>query len=178
MRAAWITVLLAVLAVLVAVDGQAASAATLPPVEKAHIHAIVSPYDYYPASMPKGLTFIKWRRTALSPTVCGTNVTIQFAAAGGREIDWSSSRDCDGQGRVTCNATGYPGYTFGIGYNARHTVINHRRVFFSMGNRGSNAWACIPLRVGGFGDWAVVGIWESNFITPRQAMNLVAHASR
>jgi hypothetical protein len=47
-----------------------------------------------------------------------------------------------------------------------------------MGNHGSNAWACIPVRVAGSADMAVVGIWESNFMTPVQAMNLVAKARR
>ena len=52
-------------------------------------------------------------------------------------------------------------------------------LFFSQGNHGSNAWACVPLKVGGFADWAVVGIWESNpAITPAQAMHLVAYARR
>jgi hypothetical protein len=34
----------------------------------------------------------------------------------------------------------------------------------------------IPLTVHGSKDTAVVGIWESNFMTARQAMSLVAHA--
>jgi hypothetical protein len=164
--------------VALAVGGATAVAGTVPPVEKARIHAILSPYDFYPASLPKGLIYISFKQTALTPSVCGINVTIQFAAAGDREIDWSSSRDCDGQGRVNCNATGYPGYAFGMTFNRKTAVINHRRVWFSMGNHGSNAWMCIPLRVSGYTDWAAVGIWESNFISPAQAMRLVAYAHR
>ena len=56
------------------------------------------------------------------------------------------------------------------------TVINHRRVFFSNGNEGANAWACIRLKVNGFADVAVVGLWENHFLTPRRAMEIVAHA--
>ena len=154
-----------------------ASAGTVPPIEHARIHAVLSPYDFFPASLPKGLIYINWKETALSVSVCGTNVTIEFAAAGYRQIEWSSSRDCDGQGRVRCSSTGYPGYAFGMGHN-KSAVINGRHVYFSLGNHGSNAWACIPLKVGGFADMAVVGIWESNFITPQQAMTLVAQARR
>jgi len=153
------------------------STGALPPVEHARIHAVLAPYDFFPASLPKGLIYISWKETSLDPTVCGTNATIEFAAAGDRQINWSSSRDCDGQGRVRCSTTGYPGYVFGMGYS-QTAVINGRRVYFSPGNHGSNAWACIPLTVGGAADVAVVGIWESNFITPRQAMNLVAYARR
>lgn len=155
----------------------AASAGTIPRVEKARIHAVLHPYDFFPASLPKGLIYIGFEQTSLSPAVCGRMVTIQFAGAGVGELYWSSSRACDRQGRVACTGTGYPGYGFGIGYTIRAT-INHRTVWFSPGNHGSNAWTCIPLRVGGFRDWAAVGIWESNFITPRQAMSLVAHARR
>lgn len=164
---------------LVALGGAAVpvSAGTLPPTEHARIHAVLSPYDFFPASLPKGLIYINWKETALPVSVCGSNVTIEFAAAGYRQIEWSSSRDCDGQGSIRCNPTGYPGYAFGMGHD-KSALINSRRVFFSQGNHGSNAWACIPLKVGGFADMAVVGIWKSNFITPRQAMTLVAQARR
>jgi len=165
--------LAALCAVLVGV--QTASAGPVPRNAEARIHAVLAPYDFYPSKLPRGLIFINWTQTPLSPSVCGTSVTIQFAAAGGRQIHWSSSRDCDKQGRVRCSPDGYPGYGFGLSYDSRAT-INGRRVFFSGGNHGSNAWACIPIKVAGTADWAVVGIWESNFITPRQAMNLVAYA--
>lgn len=165
-------------ALTLAAGAGAASERTVPPTEKARIHAVLSPYDFYPASLPRGVIYISWEQKSLDPVVCGRNVTIQFAAAGGKEIDWSSSRDCDSAGKVRCSANGYPGYGFGIGFGAKRATINHRRVFFSAGNHGSDAWACIPLRVGGLADWAVVGIWESNFITPQQAMRLVAFARR
>jgi len=157
-----------------------AGASALPPAQKARIHALLAPYDFYPARLPNGLIFINFKETHPGPSVCGPAVTIRFAAAGGKEIDWASSRDCNGAGKVSCNPTGYPGRGggFGIGYGSRRATINHRRVFFSAGNHGSNAWACIPLKVGGYRDWAVVGIWESNFISRKQAMRLVAFAAR
>ena len=176
-RLGLVTVALAVLAAAALIGvTSVASAAPVPKIEKARIHAILSPYDFFPASLPKPLIFISWKETDLSPTVCGTSVTIQFAAAGDRQINWSSSRDCDHRGQVRCSAGGYPAYSFGLAYNVRRTTINRRHVFFSHGNHGSNAWACIPLKVGGLRDWAVVGIWESNFISPTQAMRLVAYA--
>ena len=74
-----------------------------------------------------------------------------------------------------CHPDGYPGYAFGLPAN-RRAMINGRRVFYSEGNEGSNAWACIPVRVNGFADVAVVGIWENHFLTPRRAMMFVARA--
>ncbi len=153
--------------------GPAAQAASVPQTERVRMHALTGPYDFYPASLPPGLKYLKWKRTALSPMACGTNLSIVFTN-GGKEIDWSSSRDCNADANVACRADGYPGYGFIMSatYSAK---INGRRVYFSSGNHGSNAWACVPLRVGGYADMAVVGIWE-NFMKPRDAMNLVAYA--
>ena len=153
--------------------GMAPRAASVPQTERVRMHALAGPYDFYPASLPSGLIYLKWKRTVLSPMACGKNLSIVFKSAG-REIDWSSSRDCNADANVACHADGYPGYGFIM--NATDSAkINGRRVYFSSGNHGSNAWACIPLRVGGYTDMAVVGIWE-NFMNPRDAMNLVAHA--
>lgn len=104
--------------------------------------------------------------------VCGQDITVSFA--GKDRVEWSSSRDCGDDGAPACHNDGYPGYMFGL--DASQTAgINGRRVYFSPGNHGSNAWACIPVRVAGCRDMAVVGIWEDS-MTPRAAMNLVAYA--
>jgi hypothetical protein len=153
-----------------------AASSPIPSSERSRIHAVLSPYDFYPQSIPNGLIYTRWKRADLSPMACGTSVTIEFAQ-GNRQIVWSSSRDCDSRARVLCSSTGYPGYGFDLGAD-KNAIINGRKVFFSMGNHGSNAWACIPVRVAGSADMAVVGIWESNFMTPVQAMNLVAKARR
>jgi hypothetical protein len=156
--------------------GASAASSPIPSLARSKIHAALTPYDFYPQSIPAGLTYVSWKRADLSPMACGTSVTIHFAQ-GSRQIDWSSSRDCDSGARVVCNSTGYPVYGFDLSAD-KTAVINGRKVFFSMGNHGSNAWACIPVRVGGYADMAVAGIWESNFMTPAQAMNLVAKAGR
>ncbi len=154
-----------------------ASSGPVPRMPKAQIHALISPYDFYPARISGGLIYIKWADKGLSPSVCGELADITFAAAGGKQLIWSSSRACDGQGRVGCSARGYPGYADNLG-NTQRATINHRRIYFSQGNHGSNAWTCIPLgKVGGFNDFAAVGIWE-NYLTPLQAMQLVATAAR
>lgn len=147
---------------------------TIPVAERARIHAVLSPYDYYPAHLPAGLIFASWNKTRLSPTACGTDVNIEFAGSG--RLTWSSSRSCISNGRIACSSSGYPGYGFFMAVGEQTAMINSRRVHFSVGNHGSNAWACIPLRVNGSADMAVVGIWESNFMTPHDAMQLVAYA--
>lgn len=76
---------------------------------------------------------------------------------------------------TTCHRDGYPGYAFGLPVD-RTATINGRRVFFSSGNEGDNVWACIPIKVNGFDDVAVAGMWENHFLTPRRAMQVVAHA--
>jgi len=143
-------------------------------------HAVMSPYDYLPAGevvpglVLDGTAKIDEEPSSL-PRVCGPLFTAGFVAPGDKRIVWSTSRDCNSQGVTTCHPDGYPGYAFGLPADKR-AVINGRRVFYSSGNDGSNAWACIPLKVNGFADVAVVGIWESNFMTPRRAMLVVAHA--
>lgn len=156
-------------------SAQTQKSVNIPPVERARIHAVLSPYDYYPAHLPAGLIFIDWKQAQLTPMVCGTNVNMEFAGSGQGRIIWSSSRSCTSNGRIACSSSGYPGYGFDMDIGEQTAVINSRRVYFSLGNHGSNAWACIPLRLNG-ADMAVVGIWESNFMTPRDAMQLVAYA--
>lgn len=154
-----------------------ARSATVPAPVHARIHAVMSPYDYLPASLPRSVRYINWiyDQPAGFPQACGQVLAVVFAAAGGKRIEWSSSRDCASNGQVNCFTDGYPNYGFGLPVT-RQTVINGRRVFFSQGNHGSNAWACIGLRTSGFADMAVAGLWESGFLTPRQAMSLVAFA--
>lgn len=161
------------------VAASASVAAVVPPGTHARIHALTAPYDYLPAKVPAGLIYVNWKSSHPSalPTVCGDTLSVTFAAAGGKQIQWSASRDCDGRGRVGCFNNGYPGYGFGMPVDQRAT-INGRLVFFSQGNHGSNAWTCIPTKTGGVNDMAVAGIWESGFITPRAAMQLVASARR
>ena len=91
------------------------------------------------------------------------------------QIVWTSSRACDTQGRIGPSATGYPGYGYGMTVN-RSGVIAGRVVYFSQGNHGSSAWTCVPVEIANEVDYVAVGIWESNGITPQQAMQLVAYA--
>ena len=144
------------------------------------VHAVMSPYDYFPVGVIPAGTILDGQakldeHPSSLPLVCGPVFTANFAAPGGKRMSWSTSRDCSSGGVTACHEDGYPGYGFGMTAD-RQAVINGRRVFYSTGNHGSNAWACIPLRVNGFADVAVVGMWESNFLTPRRAMILVAHA--
>jgi hypothetical protein len=144
------------------------------------VHAVMSPYDYFPVGVIPAGTILDGQakldeHPSSLPLVCGPVFTANFAAPGGKRLAWSTSRDCSSGGVTACHEDGYPGYGFGMAAD-RQAVINGRRVFYSTGNHGSNAWACIPLRVNGFADVAVVGMWESNFLTPRRAMILVAHA--
>jgi len=90
------------------VASSTAASTTLPPAERAKIHAILAPFDYYPATLPSGTIFIKWTDNQLTPMACGTNVAIEFAGNG--QIEWSSSRSCGSDGSVRCDPTGYPGY--------------------------------------------------------------------
>jgi hypothetical protein len=73
--------------------------------------------------------YLKWKRTALSPMACGKNLSIVFTSAE-KEIDWSSSRDCNANANVACHADGYPGYGF-IMSATDSAKINGRRVYFS-----------------------------------------------
>jgi class 3 adenylate cyclase len=145
-------------------------------------HAVMSPYDYLPAGevvpgmVLDGAAKIDEEPSSL-PRVCGPLFTAGFVAPGDKRIVWSTSRDCNSHGVTACHPDGYPGYAFGLPAD-RRAVINGRRVFYSSGNDGSNAWACIPVKVNGFADVAVAGMWESNFMTPRRAMLIVANARR
>ena len=135
-----------------------------------------NPYAFYPSSLPPGLHFSSSKTAQLTPKACGLDLEITYAGDG-KHLEWSSSRDCGATGATRCYDDGYPGYDFAM--DATQTArINGRRVYFSVGNHGSNAWACIRVTVGGVKDMAVVGIWESNFMTPQQAMRLVAYATR
>jgi hypothetical protein len=162
------------LAALSAIAASANAAALIPASEKTKMKVLMGRFGFYPSSFPPGLLFGTWRTTRLSPKACGVNLEISFAGDGKR-LDWSSSRDCGESGSPACYNDGYPGYDFQMEAEQR-ARINGRRVYFSPGNHGSNAWACIPLTLGGSKDMAVVGIWESNFMTAQQAMNVVAHA--
>lgn len=109
--------------------GTATRTASVPQTERVRMHALAGPYDFYPASLPPGLMYLKWKRTALSPMACGKNLSIVFTSAE-KEIDWSSSRDCNANANVACHADGYPGYGF-IMSATDSAKINGRRVYFS-----------------------------------------------
>ena len=155
-------------------------ATLLQPQFRLRVHAVMSPYDFFPvAAMPAGMVLngapnLQQFPNSL-PRVCGPLFTASYAAPGGKQLVWSTSRDCDSGGVTKCHTDGYPGYAFGLPVN-RMATINGRRVFFSSGNDGDNVWACIPLKVNGFDDVAVAGMWEDHFLSPQQAMNVVAHA--
>jgi len=154
----------------------AAAGGPVPSNERTRMRVLLSPYAYVPASLPPSYIFIDWKHSYLDPSVCGQMLTVEFAAPGGdRQINWTSSRACTTTGRVACSATGYRGYAYGM-FADRKATINGRRVYFSQGNHGSNAWTCLPLRTSYGLDYVEIGIWESNFITPTQAMQLVARA--
>ena len=128
-----------------------------------------------PTSMPAYLKLQESKIMPLEPARCG-NMLYRYYEGNGERLEWTSSLDCDQHGTVKCFESGYPGYDFVLLTPEQHAIINGRRVFFSTGNHGSNAWACIPQVVHGKPTMAVVGIWESNFLTPDQAMRLVAGA--
>jgi hypothetical protein len=148
---------------------------SLPASEQSQMRVLISPYAYVPSSMPPGFTYIDWRHSALTPTVAGQLLTIEFAAPGGRQITWTSSRACDTNGHIGPSTTGYPGYGYGMSVD-RTAVIAGKRVYFSQGNQGSNAWMTFPVQTSWGTDYVSVGIWESNCITPAAAMRLVAHS--
>jgi hypothetical protein len=140
----------------------------------------MSPYDFFPIGpAPAGMILDGKPNLDESPSslprVCGPVFTAGYAAAGGHRMVWSTSRDCNSGGVTTCHPDGYPGYSFGLPANL-HAFINGRRVFFSNGNEGDNVWACIRIRVNGFPDVAVAGMWENHFLPPRRAMDMVAFA--
>ena len=153
----------------------AVSGDLVPAVERQRMQALIAPYAYVPASLPRGFVYIDWKHADLTPSVAGQLLTIDFALPGGGQIVWTSSRACDTQGRIGPSATGYPGYGYGMTVN-RSGVIAGRVVYFSQGNHGSNAWTCVPIETAWGVDYVAVGIWESNGITPQQAMQLVAYA--
>ena len=157
-------------------------AGLLQPAFRRRVHAVMSPYDFFPlARLPAGMILDGRPNLDESPSslprVCGPVFTAAYAAPGGKRMVWSTSRDCNSGGVTACHPDGYPGYAFGLPVN-RRAIINHRRVFFSNGNEGDNVWACIRLRVNGFDDVAVAGMWENHFLTPRRAMEIVGHARR
>lgn len=155
-------------------------ATLLQPAFRARVHAVMSPYDFFPSwPAPAGMVVngapnLQQFPNSL-PRVCGPLFTGSYAAPGGKQLVWSTSRDCDSGGVTTCHRDGYPGYAFGLPVD-RTATINGRRVFFSSGNDGDNVWACIPIKVNGFDDIAVAGMWENHFLTPRRAMEIVANA--
>lgn len=147
----------------------------IPTVERTRMGSLLSPYAYVPTSLPHGYIYIDWKHTPLSPSVAGELLTIEFAAPGGRQVVWTSSRAVAPNGSLGPSATGYPGYGYGMAVS-RSAYINGVHVFFSAGNQGSNAWATFTIHPSGGTDYVAVGIWESNALTPMQAMQLVAHA--
>jgi hypothetical protein len=152
----------------------------LQPQFRRRVHAVMSPYDFFPLfAVPAGMVLDGTPHLdefpSSLPRVCGPLFTASYAAPGGKQLVWSTSRDCDSGGVTKCHTDGYPGYAFGLPAD-RRAVINGRQVFFSSGNDGDNVWACIPIKVHGFNDVAVAGMWENHFLTPRRAMEVVAHA--
>ncbi len=155
-------------------------ATLLQPSFRRRVHAVMSPYDFFPITqVPAGMVLNGTPSLQQSPSslprVCGPLFTASYAAPGGKQLVWSTSRDCNSSGVTKCHTDGYPGYAFGLPVD-RHAVINGRRVFFSSGNDGDNVWACIRIKVNGFDDVAVAGMWENHFLTPRRAMEIVARA--
>jgi hypothetical protein len=136
---------------------------------------LLAPYAYVPARLPKGVIYIDWKHGGDLPAVIGEVLTIDLDAPGDRQIEWSASRGCDAQYHVGPCATGYPGDGFDMAPTSS-AVIAGRLVYFSPGNHGSNAWTSFPITTSGTEDWVSVGLWESNFISPAQAMTLVAQA--
>jgi len=111
------------------------------------------------------------------PIAC--RVSITFAEAVGKQLNWTSARDCDAEGHVSCSSSSFPGEeNFGPGTAtvSRQATINGRRTFFASARGGGYAWACIPTGASP-GDIAVAGLWENGFIAPQAAMALVAHAT-
>jgi len=154
----------------------AASSDLVPAAELERMRALLpEEYAYVPASLPPGFVYIDWKHTDLMPHVAGLLLTIDFASPSAGQIVWTSSRSCDTKGRVGPSATGYPGYGYGMTAD-RSTVIDGSVVYFSKGNHGSNAWTCIPVETANGIDYVAVGMWESNCMTPAQAMQLVAGA--
>ncbi len=154
----------------------------LQPSVRQRVHAVMSPYDFFPvAALPAGAVLDGQANLdetpADLPRVCGPLFTAAYAAPGGKKLVWSTSRDCNSGGVTACHPDGYPGYAFGLPVD-RQATINNRRVFFSSGNEGDNVWACIRLKVNGFDDVAVAGMWENHFLTPTQAMEMVARAQQ
>jgi hypothetical protein len=111
------------------------------------------------------------------PAMAGELLTIGFAARRARQIIWTSSRGCDPNGVVGPNDSGYPGYGYGM-IADRNALIAGRRIYFSQGTQSSNAWTYIRIKTPRGADFVAVGIRESNCMSPKQAMRLVAHARR
>ena len=149
---------------------------SVPTAERTRIQTLLSPYAFVPARLPKGFVYVDWKHTSLDPVLAGQLLTVDFGAHGG-QIVWTSSRACDSSGHIGPNATGWPGYAYGLTVD-RSSIVAGTRVYFSEGNQGSNAWAYLPLKTSWGPDWVAVGIWESNCITPDQAMQLVASAAK
>jgi len=153
------------------------STAFVPEAEQNRMRVLLSPYAYLPASLPHRFVYIDWKHSQLFPTVAGELLTVEFAAPGDAQIVWSSSRACDSNGRIGPSATGYPGYGYEMSADRAATIAGNR-VYFSQGNHGSNAWTTFRLHTSWGTDYVAVGVWESNCITPAEAMRLIAHHLR
>lgn len=146
----------------------------VPAAEQTRMKTLLSPYAYLPTSLPRGYIYIDWKYSSLSPSVAGQLLTINFAASGGdQQIIWTSSRACDSNGNIGPNATGWLGYGYGMTVNESASIGGHL-VYFSQGNHGSRAWTGFAIGTSAQPDYVAVGIWESNFISPAEAMQIVA----
>lgn len=157
-----------------AAEAAAASVPVVPPDERTRIRVFLAPSAYLPASLPRGFIYIDWKHSNLETVALGDLLTVDFAAPGGRQIIWTSSR-ANYNGQLHGAAKGYPGYGFFMTPD-RSAVINGRQVYYSGGNRGANAWTSFPIQTAYGVDYVAVGIWESQCLTPAQALRLVAYA--
>jgi hypothetical protein len=152
----------------------AASVPVVPPDERTRIRVFLAPVAYLPSSLPASFIFIDWKHSNLNVVAFGQLLTVDFAAPGGRQIVWTSSR-ANYNGQLHGAAKGYPAYGFFMTPD-KSAVINGREVYYSGGNRGANAWTSFPIQTTHGVDYAAVGLWEDQCLTPLQAMRLVAFA--
>ena len=146
----------------------------VPPDERIRIRVFLAPTAYLPSSLPAGFIYIDWRHTNLNVVAFGQLLTVDFAAPRGRQIVWTSSR-ANYNGQLHAAAKGYPGYGYFLTPD-KSAVINGRQVYYSGGNRGANAWTSFAIQTTYGVDYAAVGLWEDQCLTPLQAMRLVAYA--
>src|SRR5581483_8513487 len=94
------------------VGQKAATLATLlQPQFRRRVHAVMSPYDFFPiAAAPAGMVLDGTPHLdefpSSLPRVCGPLFTASYAAPGGKQLVWSTSRDCDSGGVTKCHTDG------------------------------------------------------------------------